>query len=475
MDTPTLAITACDSYEGRLLAEALATHLEEQYFQNSLQDSFNGSLPQLICLARDIEKVGDIKERPVCKVIQINYDHPESLTIALRGTQTVVLVPEIEPQREEWANNLVDAMVQEKVLRCIVISSIGTDAKDKDQLRRFSTVEDKVKGSIQRWTILREGFPFQALFYWAEMVQKEGILGMTIRQDIEFAPLDIANLGDALVAVMFPSATDHQQVYDEDREGDNRKVCNITKPITADLTGLVEPTGGTDRFDGQIYTLTGPETVTGPKLADELTRALKQKGCSSADDDNIPLPINYKIIDRNTLKEYLCRLRKPHKSEYFRIIATDIPGISCALRLFQQAANFAFGVRAHKPSFDSMLPVSSSVLRGEEQWKGDGYGDEGGKNVKKDYKEPCGLPGCSNGTDDSERNHKELKKPECRRPRLDPPNDTEVSLILQLLDYISEGHAKFQSGDLKKVAGIRGCNAKQFFEKYALDFRGRPT
>lgn len=60
-------------------------------------------------------------------------------------------------------------------------------------------------------------------------------------------------------------------------------------------------------------------------------------------------------------------------------------------------------------------------------------------------------------------------------PVLEAPNDTEIDLILELLDYINENRATFQSGDLKKITGEQGNNAKAFFEEHARNFRKSQT
>lgn len=148
----------------------------------------------------------------------------------------------------------------------------------------------------------REGFPFQTLFYWIPMVQDQGVLGMPIKRDREFAPLDIIDLGRALISVTFPSnyhpgGSDGggEVVLGESSLDDTSDIQKsliklkltgshpyaaheTASPIPVAPLTLITPAGsgdGNDRHDGQIYTLTGPETVTGPKLADELTRALQ--------------------------------------------------------------------------------------------------------------------------------------------------------------------------------------------------------
>lgn len=167
---PSLAITNCDSFEGQTLALALADYLEHKCKHTNIKKADKEGedhvhddpskptppvVPQLVCITRDKNKCGDLNKRDSCKVVQISYDDPNTIAIALRGIQTVVFVPEIQPQRVDWADRVVDAMKQENVTRCIAISSIGTDASDKDQLDRFRRVEDRIKKDLPRWTILR--------------------------------------------------------------------------------------------------------------------------------------------------------------------------------------------------------------------------------------------------------------------------------------------------------------------------------
>jgi hypothetical protein len=134
------------------------------------------------------------------------------------------------------------------------------------------------------------------LFHWIPMVQDQGVLGMPIKKDVEFAPIDITDLGRALISVTFPSKhhpgggdyhheiqmglakldiAGHAHTHTHAcGEHEPTPVVIPVTPMTA-VAPTAGPGDGIDRHDGQTYTLTGPETVTGPKLADELTRALQ--------------------------------------------------------------------------------------------------------------------------------------------------------------------------------------------------------
>lgn len=86
-----------------------------------------------------------------------------------------------------------------------------------------------------------------------------------------------------------------------------------------------------------------------------------------------------------------------------------------------------------------------------------------GEDTKKDPKEPK-----------DPKNPKNPKKPsKDRGPQVEPPNNTEMEMLLDLMDYIGEGKASFLSGDMEKITGHKGMGPEKFFEKYGRDFRHR--
>ncbi|KAG0056169.1 hypothetical protein BGZ83_006078 [Gryganskiella cystojenkinii] len=440
---PSLAITSCDSYEGQRLALQLATHLENHHHSAHSEDHDGNAPLDLVCLARNPDKCALLQNRANVKVVKFSYEDQSSLSVAIRGITTVVLVPEIEPQRLDWANMMVDTFKQEQVVRCIVISCIGTDAPEKRQLDAFRRTEEKVSSTIQRWTVLREGFPFQALFYWIPMIQDQGTLGMSIKPEVVYAPLDIIDLGHALISVIFPE------------EHDNAA-----------------------KHDGQVYTLTGPETVTGPKLADGLNRALgPDKGRDPKNASPLykyppdaPTPIVYKELAKDEVRQYLVSLRDkkpPHTLEDTVFLdkveaeRADVVGATTGI-LTEPSSSTILG-----RAFEFWQKISggrSGKNHGLEFTSVNNLETEGRRDEiegMKDPDDPCKDPSCG----------KDPKKPKESGPELEAPNDTEVDLVVELLEYMHEGRATFQSGDLKKITGIDGVNASVFFEKNARNFR----
>ncbi|KAG0295306.1 hypothetical protein BGZ98_001438, partial [Dissophora globulifera] len=170
-------------------------------------------------------------------------------------------------------------------------------------------------------------------------------------------------------------------------------------------------------------------------------------------------PITFKQTSRDELRSYLMSLRNRDKDQDSatlrqRFQLRCVPGMSGMLYPFPRATEAALGglqTECHLTGAVKDPKVPDEPCKCPEYPKK--------PDMPKEPKEP--------------NDPKEPKKPppKHRTPHLDPPNDDEVDLILDLLDYIHEGRATFQSGDLEKVAGIRGRDAKDFFEKYARDFR----
>ncbi|GJJ79171.1 hypothetical protein EMPS_11530 [Entomortierella parvispora] len=425
---PTLAITACDTYTGQRLALQLAEYLSKHHRSPSNDQATDTVPTELVCLARNPDKCGLLQKKKNVKVVKISYDDPTSLALAIRGITTVVLVPEIEPQRLDWINTMVDIFKQEQVVRCVVISCIGTDAPEKSELDAFRRMEESVTSNIQRWTVLREGFRFQTLFYWISMVQDQGVLGMPIKKEATYSPLDIIDLGHALIVIVFPPENDSGAHH-----------------------------------DGQTYTLTGPETVNGPKLSDELSKALTPMKGKPSNPPEVPSPIVYKETSKDEIRRYLVSLREKSPttstfSDGFKLVTKiQEDEVATTQSIFQRISGF-FQKENWRKGVGSTLDQSSSA-------------DDENKYEAKDLN--CGDDPCKCPPRKDPRGKK--PPPKEKDPELEAPNDTEVEFLLQLMEYIHEERATFQSGDLKKITGRKGVDAHVFFAKHARDFRSRSS
>ncbi|KAG0056123.1 hypothetical protein BGZ89_002191 [Linnemannia elongata] len=432
---PSLAITNCDSFEGQTLALTLADYLEHKRKHTNLKksDKEGGDhdhddpskptppvVPQLVCITRDKNKCGDLNKRDSCKVVQISYDDPNTIAIALRGIQTVVFVPEIQPQRVDWADRVVDAMKQENITTSSTVS----------------VVSRTVSRRTFRAGLSSEGFPFQTLFYWIPMVQDQGVLGMPIKRDREFAPLDVIDLGRALISVTFPS-----NYHSGGSDGGGEVVhgessLDDTSDIQKSLIKLK---------------LTGSQ----PYAAHETVSPIPH-----------PKPIEFKELTRDEFHKYLLTLRNKSSGDIPMTTAGFQP-VASFLRFFQHMTDAVKGVHLHhhqlSPEEKEEKTSSSASAKIAPQsdvpmvTAAEGNDDDDVSLIDVlSGDETC--PGCKTSMKEHE-------------PVLEAPSDTEIDLVLELLDYINENRATFQSGDLQKITGERGNNAKAFFEEHARNFR----
>ncbi|KAG0333478.1 hypothetical protein BG004_000829 [Podila humilis] len=513
---PLLAITNCDSFEGQIIAIHLIKHLDSSCLpvKNSSEkhntttsdkqpgkqsnDKHSDKLrnkptQQIVCLARDQSKCQKLKEYDIVKLVQISHDNPDSISVALRGLQTVILVPEMDEKQVDWVNQWVDIMAKEMVIRCILVSAIGTDAPEKEHLIRYRRMEEKVEKTMQRWTILRQGFLYQCLYYWIPMVQNQNTLGMPIGPEHEFTPLHIGDLGDAVVSVTFPNDhshdgddndennndhddnvidsntgtdTDADTDTDDDDDGTNQARENQTKGACVSSTNGGH--GDSGRFDSQTYTLTGPQQVTGPKLVDHLNQSLDDHPEDDKDHRRHPL-ITYKVVTRDECKNYLLTLRdrQDKQAHHPALQMKESDGYLATLMRRLARALGRLGLQDSKSSFTpAHAPIHDVTGKEDTVEVVDEDGDTDRLIDVLDCQDPprdSKDPSSASSSSSSKGNH-----------RVEPPNDTEIELMLDLMDYINEGKATFQSGDMEKITGKQGMGPEKFFEKNGDRFREGP-
>ena len=173
----------------------------------------------------------------------------------------------------------------------------------------------------------------------------------------------------------------------------------------------------------------------------------------------------FKELTREEFRNYLLNLRNKSGGAISMTTAGYRP-VASFLRFFQHMTDAVKGVHHHHQSpaeekdekFSSSAPAKIALQSGVSMaTTAEGNNDDDVALIDAPSDDE-NCPGC-----------KSPKKK--HEPVLEAPNDTEVDLVLELLDYINENRATFQSGDLQKITGERGNNAKAFFEEHAHNFR----
>jgi len=234
-DRPTITVTACDKWTGFVIALALLSLDKENNRRYNVR-----AIVQNEINAEELRKRG-------AEVVKIDYNRQETIETALGGTQWLVFVAEMEDRCVDKARTLADAAKRVRVQNVVILSVLGTGDSDLETFRNFRDVEKALEGVADNWVTLRNAFFSQRFWHWVPILKERGVLALSIHDDSRFAPLNLDDLVLSLDNIML--------------EEDGR-----TK-------------GGLDRkHHHSRYTLTGPELVTGPIIADIINVAIDEQG-----------------------------------------------------------------------------------------------------------------------------------------------------------------------------------------------------
>jgi uncharacterized protein YbjT (DUF2867 family) len=241
----TLVITAADYYLGHHTAACVIEH------------HFN-MFDKIVLTAVHPDRLEHCKKDHV-KVCKINPNDTSSYENAFRDADWVLFFAEPEAGRVQSANRAIDAMKKVDVGNVIMISCEAAKSTKHRYLAEFGEIEDKLCSTMNDYAIFRSA-AIQNLFHLqAPYVAKHNVFPLTLSEHVEFAPV---NLDDEIEACLV--------IIKEGMEKHRARKCHLT----------------------------GPEMLTGPKIANELTQALG--GYKK---------ITYKQVSRSDMKEYLESLR----------------------------------------------------------------------------------------------------------------------------------------------------------------------
>lgn len=88
-------------------------------------------------------------------VHQVDYNHPNQLSVALRGVDHVVLVIGNEANRVKHAKNICEAASRSGVKSIICVSHVGAVSRNHSSLQDYFQIEQEVIQLPCQYTILR--------------------------------------------------------------------------------------------------------------------------------------------------------------------------------------------------------------------------------------------------------------------------------------------------------------------------------
>ncbi|ORY99922.1 hypothetical protein BCR43DRAFT_521127 [Syncephalastrum racemosum] len=208
--SPMYLITSADQYMGH----AITSHLARD---PSLRSQMRILCQQKMTCLNFSNKGIDVR--------QVDYDHPNDLSLAMRGIKCMILAVGNEPDRVRYCEHLIDVANRSGVENIICISHVGAVSSTHEALRHFAFIEEKVISSEHcQWTILRPDFIYQHFLLWTSMIERSRVLSLPVPAGAEICPIDISD------------------------------VCKVVEE-------LVVRSNNNDQHAGQVYTLTGPQTL----------------------------------------------------------------------------------------------------------------------------------------------------------------------------------------------------------------------
>jgi uncharacterized protein YbjT (DUF2867 family) len=172
------------------------------------------------------------KAPPDVETVLGDFADKASLKNAVKGFDTVYLVCSPIPQLVELESNMIDACRENGVRHVVLNSALGAEDYTKSFPSWHRKVEDKLKASGLKYTILRpNGFMQNIVTYNAPSIRTQGAF--------------YAAMGDAKTSLI-----------------DVRDVAAVAAKV------LSEP----EAHAGKTYELNGPEAVSNAEVAEEITR-----------------------------------------------------------------------------------------------------------------------------------------------------------------------------------------------------------
>jgi uncharacterized protein YbjT (DUF2867 family) len=252
-----VAMTSCDYFGGHELARHLL-----QGHRKELEGC------NIVCTGVHLDRMKDL-ERQGAEIAQLKVDDIKQMQEVFRNCDWVVLVPIPESNRVQTTRNIMEAIKKANVKHVILVSRAGADSSEKlSHLYQFAEIEQEFKNYGFNWNcVIRNEFAQNWFHAWSYPVEDKGQFPLSIGQDRKFAPIRIEDVS-----------------------------CAVKDILRGDSSGSTPKLVGSNKHNKQTYTLTGPETVTGNKIVDELNRAVNGS-------------VSYNDVDRKQMEQVLRSVR----------------------------------------------------------------------------------------------------------------------------------------------------------------------
>ncbi|KAI7904963.1 uncharacterized protein BX663DRAFT_559217 [Cokeromyces recurvatus] len=168
-----------------------------------------------------------------------DYMHPNQVSEVMRNVDQMILtLHHSHPDRVEQCKYLCKVAIRSGVRSILFLSHVGAQSPHHHALSDFGVIEDflvKLGEEEMSYTILRVDWIQQYFHHWAPEVEKTSLLKLPLSQTSTICPVDMTDVCEAVMRLI---GSDHE---------------------------------------GQIYTLSGSEALTGNKLVQIMSLVTKYK------------------------------------------------------------------------------------------------------------------------------------------------------------------------------------------------------
>ncbi|KAI8972290.1 hypothetical protein BDB01DRAFT_854690 [Pilobolus umbonatus] len=215
-----LLITGADQFVGYAVASHLAKYKSVRPYLRLLCEDKS--------LCSGFDNIG-------LDVRVVNHAHPNDLSLAMRSVEHLVLAIGYENNRVEYCKNICEMAVKANVKSIICLSHVGAGSARHDALQDYMQIEMEVMKINCQKIIFRLDFLQQGLHLMAGHVEVHRQLVLPLNTHTTIAPVDIEDVCQVIECILL----------------------NQDKKVVGELDR---------KHDGQVYLLTGPESIYGEDL-----------------------------------------------------------------------------------------------------------------------------------------------------------------------------------------------------------------
>lgn len=231
MNQPKLLVAGANGQNGRLLLKKLAKN----------------NIP-VRAMVRSTDRTRDL-ENETTEIVEADLSNPATLDKAFDSIEQAYVVTAIQPDAATYFSNFFQAAKKAEVRHVIKLSGLGASANSPSEiLRQHYRSDAQLMQSGLDFTVIQPNSFFQNILGQAKAIQRKGQFGMLLGEASQ-SLVDMSDVAEATVRVI------------QDKKHRNK-----------------------------IYPLTGPESISGNDMAEQLSEFLEK-------------PVRYKPVSSSLAKQ----------------------------------------------------------------------------------------------------------------------------------------------------------------------------